>query len=184
MFDWAKYRQTKGAIKLHLLLDHDGYLPVYAHVTEGHVAEIEMGRALRLPKGSILVMDRGYIEYKLFSRWSKAGIHYVTRLKENADYAGWEDRPLPKGSNVTKDRLIRLNTFMSGAPCREDLRLVSVWDEENQREIELLTNLVHLSAADLCDRLKNLADIFGSLELSGHTKMILRIIWKSRKRYV
>jgi len=61
---------------------------------------------------------------------------------------------------------------------------VSVWDEENQREIELLTNLVHLSAADLCDRLKNLADIFGSLELSGHTKMILRIIWKSRKRYV
>ena len=68
MFDWAKYRQTKGAIKLHVLLDHDGYLPVYAHVTEGNVPEIEIARALSLPKGSIVVMDRGYIYYKLFSR--------------------------------------------------------------------------------------------------------------------
>ena len=61
MFDWARYRQTKGAIKLHVLLDHDGYLPVYAHVTQGNVPEIEIARALSLPKGSIVVMDRGYI---------------------------------------------------------------------------------------------------------------------------
>jgi hypothetical protein len=74
MFDWAKYRQTKGAIKLHVLLDHDGYLPVYAHVTEGNVAEIQIARALSLPKGSIVVMDRGYIDYKLFSRWTKERI--------------------------------------------------------------------------------------------------------------
>ena len=58
-----------------------------------------------------MVMDRGYIDYKLFSRWTKAGIHFVTRLKENADYAAWEDRPIPKGSNVTKDRLIRTQPF-------------------------------------------------------------------------
>src|SRR5215475_4744813 len=149
MFDWAKYRQTKGAIKLHVLLDHDGYLPVYAHVTEGNVPEIEIARALSLPKGSIVVMDRGYIDYKLFSRWTKEGIHFVTRLKEKADYVAWENCPVPKGSNVTKDQLIRLNPFMAGAPCREDLRLVTVWDEDNQREIQLPTNELKLSAATI-----------------------------------
>ena len=129
MFDWAKYRQTKGAIKLHVLLDHDGYLPVYAHVTEGNVPEIEIARALSLPKGSIVVMDRGYIDYKLFSRWTKEGIRFVTRLKEKADYVAWKDRAVPRGSNVRKDQLIRLNPLMAGAPCREDLRVVTVWDE-------------------------------------------------------
>jgi len=149
MFDWAKYRQTKGAIKLHVLLDHDGYLPVYAHVSEGNVPEIEIARALSLPKGSIVVMDRGYIDYKLFSRWTKEGIRFVTRLKEKADYVAWEDRLVPRGSNVRKDQLIRLNPLMAAAPCPEDLRLVTVWDEENQREIELLTNELKLSAATI-----------------------------------
>jgi IS4 transposase len=149
MFDWAKYRQTKGAIKLHVLLDHDGYLPVYAHVSEGNVPEIEIARALSLPKGSIVVMDRGYIDYKLFSRWTKEGIRFVTRLKEKADYVAWEDRLVPRGSNVRKDQLIRLNPLMAAAPCPEDLRLVTVWDEENQREIQLLTNELKLSAATI-----------------------------------
>ena len=149
MFDWAKYRQTKGAIKLHLLLDHEGYLPVYAHVTEGNVPEIQIARALSLPKGSIVVMDRGYIDYKLFSRWTKEGIRFVTRLKEKADYVAWEDRPILKASNVRKDQLIRLNPLMARAPCREDLRLVTVWDEENQREIQLLTNELRLSATTI-----------------------------------
>jgi hypothetical protein len=61
LFDWAKFRTTKGAVKLHLLLDHDGYLPVFAHVTEGIVHEIKIARSLRSPVGSIVVVDRGYV---------------------------------------------------------------------------------------------------------------------------
>ena len=94
-------------------------------------------------------MDRGYIDYKLFSRWTKEGIRFVTRLKEKADYVAWEDRPVPSGSNVRKDQLIRLNPLMAGAPCREDLRVVTVWDEEKQREIQLLSNELKLSAATI-----------------------------------
>jgi hypothetical protein len=60
-----------------------------------------------------------------------------------------EDRSVPKGSNVTKDQLICLNPFTLGAPCREDLRLVTVWDQDNQRKIQLLTNVVRLSAATI-----------------------------------
>src|SRR5262249_14097047 len=100
MFDWAKYRQTKGAIKLHVLLDHDGYLPVCAQVTEGNVRESEIARALSLPKGSMGGMDRGYIDNKLFSRWPRGGTRLVTRLKKKADYVAGEDRPVPRGSNV------------------------------------------------------------------------------------
>jgi len=63
LFDWVKFRQTKGAVKLHLLSDHEGYLPVFAHVTEGKVHEINIARKVLFPKGSIVVIDRGYVDY-------------------------------------------------------------------------------------------------------------------------
>jgi hypothetical protein len=149
LFDWARFRQTKGAIKLHLLLDHDGYLPVFAHLSEGNVHELRVAKSLSLPKGSILVMDRAYIDYRQFARWTKAGIFFVTRLKAKADYVDFEDRPVPKNSNVVKDQIIRLNPIMAGAPCREELRLVTVWDERNQCEVKLLTNHLHFGATTI-----------------------------------
>ena len=66
MFDWAKYKRTKGAIKLHLLLDHDGYLPSFAVVTEGKTSEIKVARTLRFDPGTILAIDRGYNDYEWF----------------------------------------------------------------------------------------------------------------------
>jgi hypothetical protein len=60
LFDWAVYRQTKGAVKLHLLLDHDGYFPVFAQVTDGLTHEVKIAQSLSFPKGSIVVTDRGY----------------------------------------------------------------------------------------------------------------------------
>ena len=66
MFDWAKFRRTKGAIKLHLLLDHDGYLPSFAVVTEGKTNEIKVARTLRFAPGTILAIDRGYVDYEGF----------------------------------------------------------------------------------------------------------------------
>ena len=149
MFNWATFRQTKGAVKLHLLLDHDGYLPVYAHLTEGNVHELRVAKSLHFPKGSVVVMDRAYVDYRQFARWTKAGIFFVTRLKENANYWDFEDRPVPKNSNVLKDQLIRLNPITAGAPCREDLRLVTVWDERNQCEVRLLTNQMHFGASTI-----------------------------------
>jgi len=149
MFNWATFRQTKGAVKLHLLLDHDGYLPVYAHLTEGNVHELRVAKSLQFPKGSVVVMDRAYVDYRQFARWTKAGIFFVTRLKENANYWDFEDWPVPKNSNVLKDQLIRLNPITAGAPCREDLRLVTVWDERNQCEVRLLTNQMHFGASTI-----------------------------------
>jgi hypothetical protein len=73
MFDWAHFRRTKGAIKLHLLLDHDGYLPSFAVVTEGNVSDVRVARQFRFDPGTIVIDDRGYNDYELFGRWTAQG---------------------------------------------------------------------------------------------------------------
>src|SRR6266498_2239734 len=97
LFDWAKFRRTKGAVKLHLLLDHDGYLPSVAVVTEGRVHDVKIARTLRLEPGTILVMDRGYVDYAWFGRLTAQEVFFVTRLKETAAYKVVEKREPPAG---------------------------------------------------------------------------------------
>jgi hypothetical protein len=140
LFDWATFRRTKGAVKLHLLLDHDGYLPVFAHITEGSVHEINMAKGLSFPKGSIVACDRGYTDYALFARWTKEGVYFVTRQKGNADYTVVGERAVPENRNILKDQTIVLNGHYSKQRYPYALRRIEVWDEEKQESIILLTN--------------------------------------------
>ena len=149
MFDWAHWRQTKGAIKLHLLLDHDGYLPVFGHVTDGKVGDVKIAQSLDFPKGSIVALDRGYIDYHLFSRWTRDGVYFVSRLKKNADIQIVEEYDVPKGSKVLKDQKVRFQAFVAGRPDLEDLRMVTVWLEDKQEELVLLTNNFTLAASTI-----------------------------------
>jgi hypothetical protein len=149
MFDWAHWRQTKGAVKLHLLLDHAGYLPVFGHVTDGKVGDVQVAQTLDFPKGSIVALDRGYIDYRLFTRWTREGVYFVSRLKKNADIQIVEDYPEPKGRHVLKDQKVRLQAFVAGRPDLEDLRMVTVWLEDKQEELVLLTNHFDLAAATI-----------------------------------
>jgi hypothetical protein len=140
LFDWAKFRQTKGAVKLHLLLDHDGYLPVFAHITDGKVHEVKVAQTMTFPAGSIVAIDRGYIDYELFWRWTGADVSFVTGLKDNARYHVLEERPVPLHRNILSDRIIELEGFQSQQKYPGVLRRIEVWDEEEERIIELLTN--------------------------------------------
>ncbi len=106
MFDWAKFRRTKGAIKLHLLLDHDGYLPSFAVVTEGKTSEIKVARTLRFDPGTILAIDRGYIDYEWFRELTQQEVYFVTRMKEKAVYEVKEELKIPQDSNVVSDQII------------------------------------------------------------------------------
>jgi hypothetical protein len=143
LFPWADFRQTKGAVKLHLLLDHDGYLPDFAVITEGKTADVITARHFTLPAGSIVAVDRAYCDFELFCQWNNSGVFFVTRLKDNAAYEIVHDRPLPQRRNVLADQVIRFTGPITRLKYPGLLRRVVVWDEENQREIELLTN--HLS---------------------------------------
>ena len=103
LYDWAKFRRTKGAIKLHLLLDHDGYLPRFAVITEGKTHELNVARKLRWESGTIVVFDRGYIDYHWFVELTRQGVYWLTWLKDNADYLMVERRPVPTGGKVLAD---------------------------------------------------------------------------------
>jgi len=140
LFDWATFRQTKGAVKLHLLLDHDGYLPVFATVTEGDVHEINIARNLTFPKGSILAIDMGYTDYSQFAQWTHDGVYFVTRQKGNAVYRIIEERSVPQNRNVLKDQIIEFTGYYARKACPHRLRRVEVLDAENNRIIVLLTN--------------------------------------------
>ena len=106
LFNWAQFRRTKGAIKLHLLLDHAGYLPSFAVVTPGKTHDLRVARQLEFEPGTVLVLDRGYIDYQWFVALSRRQVYFVTRLKENVVYEVVEQRAVSQGSNVVADEVI------------------------------------------------------------------------------
>jgi len=147
VFDWARFRRTKGAIKLHLQLDHQGCLPCWALITDGKTHDVRPAQGLSIAAGTIVAMDRGYNDYRLFAAWTEAGVFFVTRAKENMVYEVVEDRKVPDRGSVLSDETICLTGVGAEEKCAYHLRRIVVWDEENAREIVLLTNLFHLAAS-------------------------------------
>jgi len=140
LFPWAEFRQTKGAVKLHLLLDHEGYLPVFANVTEGKKHEIDVARTWSFPRGSILAFDRAYNDYEFFGRLCRDGVFFVTRMKTNALYNVRETRKIPQNSNILSDEVIWLTGVDAWENCPYFLRRVTIWIPEKAETMVLLTN--------------------------------------------
>jgi len=149
LFDWAKFRRTKGAVKLHLLLDHEGYLPQYAHITEGKVHEVNILKKLRFSPGAIVVFDRGLVDYQLFGEWTEEGVYFVTRLKDNATYRVVKRLPVPENRNILKDEIIRLTGIKARKHCSCRLRRIEVLDKEKGETIVLLTNHLEFGATTI-----------------------------------
>lgn len=140
LFPWASFRRNKGGVKVHVLLDHDDYLPGFVHIDEARRHDRLAARLLRLVSGSIVAFDRAYNDFKLFGEWTQQGVYFVTRMKSSNQYRVVQSRPLPEKSNILTDEIIRLTGNQAEDKCPYDLRRVEVWDEENQRVITLLTN--------------------------------------------
>jgi len=149
VFDWAQYRRTKGAVKLHLLLDHQGLLPSYAVVTEGRVHESRIARTLRFEPGTIVVFDRGYNDYAWFAALDAAGVFFVTRMKDNTDYGVVERRPIPERGSVQRDEIIFLYKAAREGGRDLFLRRLEVWDEPQQRTLVFLTNHRRFAASTI-----------------------------------
>lgn len=149
VFDWARFRRTKGAVKLHLLLDHNGYLPEYAHITEGRIHEVNVLKRLQLSPGTLVAIDRGCVDYELFGRWTAEGVFFVTRLKGNASFRVIKTLPVPQNRNILRDEIIRLEGFYAGQDCPYELRRIVVLDREKGEVIELLTNHLDFGATTI-----------------------------------
>jgi Transposase DDE domain/Domain of unknown function (DUF4372) len=150
MFDWARFRRTKGAVKLHLLLDHDGHLPRYAVITDGKTVDLDIARRLELPAGSIVVFDRGYNDYLWFTELTLFDVGFVTRMKDNCRYEVVESRPA-RGQGVLRDEIITLTTHhaeVDRKPVR--LRRVEFVDPDG-KEYVFLTNRLDLAAATIAE---------------------------------
>lgn len=140
LFDWAKFRQTKGAVKLHLLLDHEGYLPVFAQITPGDVHEVNIAQQLHFPAGSIVVVDRGFTDYSLFFRWCEEGVYFVTRQKANAAYEVVEKRKTPQRGGILSDEIIRFTGTQAKRDCPRRLRRITYHDSASDKTFTFLTN--------------------------------------------
>jgi Domain of unknown function (DUF4372)/Transposase DDE domain len=140
LFPWASFRRAKGGVKVHVLLDHDDYMPSFVRITEARHHDRTAARFLNLSKGSIVAFDRAYNDYGLFGIWTQNGIFFVTRMKENALYVVEEERNVPLNRSILSDQIIRLIGSKAEEKCPYCLRRVVVWDNVNNCEIVLLTN--------------------------------------------
>ena len=148
LFDWAHFRRTKGAVKLHLLLDHDGYLPSFAVITDGKTSDIKAARRLKFEPGTVVVMDRGYIDYEWFVQLTHQSVYFVTRLKDNASFDVVETRKVLAESGILKDQIIFFHN--QAVPDMEHFfRIVEIWDEEKQRSFTFLTNNMEFAASTI-----------------------------------
>lgn len=150
VFPWAKFRSTKGAVKLHVGLDHDGMLPSFMTITDGKAHDITTARALRLPKGSIIVMDRGYNDYAWYNQLNTQGVFFVTRLRKNARYRVLKRHNVLKSKGLTSDQSIEL-AGSKADKCPIQLRRVGFKDVETGKQYYFLTNNFDLSAATIAE---------------------------------
>jgi len=139
IFDWAQYKRTKGAAKIHLVLDNEGYLPCFAHITDGKQHDVTVGRKLRFEPGTIVAFDMGYVDYAWWRQMSEDGVYFVTRLKEDLKFIIIQENSVPSTGNVRGDHLIEI-AATAQRPFKLVLRVVTVWNEEKNEEMAFLTN--------------------------------------------
>ena len=149
MYDWAKFQRTKGAVKLHLVLDHDGYLPCFGLITDGKVADVKAAWQIDFAPGTIVVDDRGYNDYRLFADWTESGVYFVTRMKDNALFDVVEEREPPQNRNIVKDQIIRLTGSGAQEKCPHLLRRVEAIREDTGETLVFLTNHLGLGASTI-----------------------------------
>jgi len=155
LFPWAQFRRTKGGVKAHVLMDHDDYLPRYVLLTPARASDVRMAHQFDLPPGSIVAVDRAYNDFRLFTRWIKAGVYFVTRPLHHMVYKVVQSQDPPPTSNIVSDEIIRFTSKKARQTFKHQLRRVVVWDEINGRAIVLLTNHFGFGATTIANIYKD-----------------------------
>jgi len=162
LFPWAKFRTTKGAIKLHVSFDVRSQVPDVVVITDGKVHDVTALKNMDLsqfPKGTIFILDRGYVDYELLWKIVKAGHHFVTRRKKNSKITRKEERRAVKGQGVMRDEPIAFTSQKGQKSYPADLRMVTYIDNETCQIYEFLTDMFHLSAVNIAAIYKSRWDI-------------------------
>ena len=173
LFNWAKFRTKKGALKLHAVLDYDTGLPVYAVMTDGKTHEMNVAKAVSFPAESIVVMDRGYVDFAWLYNLDSSGVYFVTRLKRNTDIETIEMfLTHKKHDHILSDEDIVFTGFYSSKDYPKKLRVVSVYDDVNNQYITLLTNQLTWTADTISQLYKARWDVEVFFK---HLKQLFRV---------
>lgn len=150
LFDWAPFRSTKAAIKLHTLLDLRGAIPAFIHISNGKMHDVNVLDMLPVERASIYVMDRGYIDYKRLFALHQAGAFFVTRAKETMDARRVYSSPSDRASGIICDQRVRRNGYYAQKHYPEHMRRIRYRDPETAKTLVFLTNNTALDAATIC----------------------------------
>jgi len=149
LYDWAKFRKTKGGIKLHVKLNHSGHLPEYVNVSNADYHEVNELPKMGLKKGDVITMDRGYTDYTKYASFCREGIYFITRMRRNARYKVVSRNDISKYPNISSDQTIKFTIFYSKKKCTYHLRRIRIKDPETGKYIVLLTNQMDWSPATI-----------------------------------
>jgi hypothetical protein len=151
LFPWARFKTVKGGVKAHILLDHADYLPQYVFLTTAKQSDVQMAHFLSLTPGSIVVMDRAYIDYQLFAKWTAAGIFFVVRMRNDLNWTLLEQRSLPKHRNIVADQILEFSSPWGRRYCRHLRFRRVVIDIEGDEPLVVLTNHFDFGATTIAE---------------------------------
>ncbi|MBI4653393.1 MAG: IS4 family transposase, partial [Nitrospirae bacterium] len=146
LFPWAKFRNRKGAIKLHTLIDLRGSIPTFVNITHGKVHEVTVLDDLIIEAGAIYIMDRGYLDFHRLHRIQQSSAFFVTRAKSNFKFKRLYSNRVDKNTGVQCDQIIMLTGFYSNKDYPDKLRRIRYHDAENNKTLVFLTNNFTLPA--------------------------------------
>jgi hypothetical protein len=150
LFPWAHFRKTKGAIKLHTLLDLRGNIPSFIHISDGKLHEVNTLDIIPIEIGAFYIMDRGYLDYSRLYCLSQVAAFFVTRAKSNLKCRRVYSHPVDRSTGLICDQSVLLTVAKSSADYPDKLRRVKYYDSETKKTLVFLTNNFTLPPLTIC----------------------------------
>jgi len=150
LFNWAPFRSTKAAIKLHTLLDLRGSIPSFIHISDGKMHDVRVLDILPIEAGAFYVMDRGYLDFERLFDLRLQGAFYVTRAKRNMDARRVYSMPCDRSQGIICDQRILLSGYHTSRHYPEQIRRIRYKDAETGKTLVFLTNNMALPALTIC----------------------------------
>lgn len=151
LFPWAKFRNRKGAIKLHTLIDLRGNIPAVVIITHGKIHEVTILDDLLIEPGAIYIMDRGYLDFARLHRVHRSSGFFVTRAKRNFNFKRLYSNSVEKKTGIRCDQIVVLQGFYAKKDYPDKLRRIRYYDAENNKTLVFLTNNFLLPAVTIAN---------------------------------
>jgi hypothetical protein len=140
LFPWARFRETKAAVKLHTLMNLRGNIPEFIYISDGKMHDVKVLDILIPEPGSFYVMDRGYVDYARLYRLHQASAFFVTRAKSNFTFRRLYSNSVDKASGLRCDQTVVLTSFYAKKDFPDKLRRIVFLDTEAGKRLTFLTN--------------------------------------------